>query len=108
MFLGPLHHSIAFSGAFALMVLVWKAALPCVVPAANTVMLQGICCLFVGSMSNVLYLEYGTFRARAGIVIAASSAVLCINAAFVASAMWRVARLVVGGGNAQDKSVDEH
>jgi hypothetical protein len=92
-FLGPLHQLIAFSCACAVMVLVWKAAQPFVMKAANTVMLQGVCCLFLASMSNVLYLEYSSFKLAAGIGIAVSSVVLCCNTVFVASVMWRMAML---------------
>jgi hypothetical protein len=104
-FLGPLHHNIALSSAFALMALIWQAAQPCIVPAATTVMLQGICCLFFSSMSNALYLKHSGFNANTGTAIAVSYAVLFINAAFVASVVWRVIRLV-NGSKAREKSVE--
>jgi hypothetical protein len=77
------------------MALVWKAVQPFVVPAANSVMLQGVCCLFLASLSSALHLEYNNnFKLSTGIGIAVSSVVMCINTVFFASVVWRMTRLV--------------
>jgi hypothetical protein len=92
--LGPLHQIIAFSCVLALCGLLQIAAAPFVLPAANTVMLQSICCLFFSNMANVLFLTHGGFPGSAVVLTAVASVVLCVNVVFVGSVMWRIVKLL--------------
>jgi hypothetical protein len=57
-----LHHIIVFGCALAVMGLLHTAAAPYVMPAANAVMLQSMCCLFFSNMADVLFVVHSGFE----------------------------------------------
>jgi hypothetical protein len=94
--LGPLHHIIACSCTLAVMGLLHMAAQPYMLPAANTIMLQCLCCLFFSNMANVLFSSHGSFRAGDAAVNGVGSVVLYSNVVFVGCVLWRLFRVLRG------------
>jgi hypothetical protein len=107
--LGPLHHIIAFSCVLALFGLLQIAAAPFVLPAANAVLLQSICCLFFNNMANVLFLTHGGCQGSAVALTSVAAVVLCGNVVFVGSVLWRITKLLrrQSAPDQLDKSVAE-
>jgi hypothetical protein len=92
--LGALHHIIAFSCVLAVMGLLQIAAQPYALSAANSFMLQCLCCLFFSNMANVLFLNHGSFRASDAAVNGVAALVLCSNVVLVGSLVRRLIRLL--------------
>jgi hypothetical protein len=104
--LGPLHQVIAFSGILPAMALLWQVAQPYVLPAAVSVTVQCIVCLFITNTANVVFLDYNTFKASATTAIAVGAGVLLINVVFVASVVWRVGRALWVGRQAENSEAN--
>jgi hypothetical protein len=85
---------LALTGAFLVMGLLLAVLKPHATRAAGHVALHSMGCLAVTSYVALTLLPYGSSQPSLAYVRAAGALLLCLNLGFIASVLWKLARLV--------------